>query len=441
MKWIIAIIIFSVLVLFHEFGHFIVAKMSGVDVVEFSMGFGPRIFSFVRNGTRYSLKALLFGGSCEMKGMYDSLENEEEDRNLEPEEGAFGSVSIGKRIAIIFAGPFFNFILAFVGAFLVISVVGYDPADVAAVQEGSPAAEAGLMAGDTITSFMGDRVDIGRDISNWFTFHDLTEEDMVTVSFLRDGEEKSLSFAPYVYTRYMLGLTYHLDSGTALVEAVGEGSPLEEAGVKAGDVIISINGKEITTARSLQDYFEEFPMDGSEITLTVDRDGQEITVSLIPYESKNVLSGFSYNLGRVSTTPLGVIKYSAIELRYWITTVIRSLGGLFTGRFGADDFSGPVGVVDIVGTTYEEVKDEGLLMTLMNMINLVVLLSANLGVMNLLPIPALDGGRLVFLFYELISGRPVNQKVEITIQSIAVAALLLFMVYVMYHDLLRIFAR
>ena len=141
------------------------------------------------------------------------------------------------------------------------------------------------------------------------------------------------------------------------------------------------------------------------------------------------------------TNAIGVIKYSFIEIRYWITTVIKSLGGMFTGRFGADDLSGPVGVVDIVGTTYEEVKEEGFFMTFLNMVNLLILLSANLGVMNLLPIPALDGGRLVFLLYELISGKPVNRKVEMAVQSAAALALIVLMVYVMYNDVLRIIGR
>ena len=115
MKWIIAFLIFSLLVLFHEFGHFLVAKMNGVVVEEFSLGFGPRLLSTVRGGTRYSLKLLLFGGSCQMKGMYEDYDEDEENAGpREPEEGAFEAASIGRRAAIIFAGPFFNFLLAFI---------------------------------------------------------------------------------------------------------------------------------------------------------------------------------------------------------------------------------------------------------------------------------------------------------------------------------------
>ncbi len=442
MKWIIAFLIFSILILFHEFGHFIVAKMSGVEVVEFSMGFGPRIFSTVRGGTRYSFKALLFGGSCEMKGMYDDLDEEEPAAAAKrTEEGSFQSAPIGKRIAIIFAGPLFNFILAFVGAMIVLAAVGYDPAEVVSVAEDSPAYEAGLRPGDTITAFMGENVDIGRDVANWFTFHDLKEGDTISVSYRRDGQTYKTSFEPYIYIRFMMGLTYQLSSETAHIDSVGEDSPLAAAGVRAGDVIVAIDGNEITTAQSMHDYFDAHPLTASEVTLTIDRDGEIFDASLTPYESRTVLTGFSYNLGRVPVSAIGVLKYSFIEIRYWIMTVLKSVGGMFTGRFGADDLSGPVGVVDIVGTTYEEVKEEGFFMTFLNMVNLIVLLSANLGVMNLLPIPALDGGRLVFLLYELISGRPVNRKVELAVQSAAAIALIVLMVYVMYHDVLRIIGR
>ncbi len=439
MKWIIAFLIFSLLVLFHEFGHFLVAKMNGVVVEEFSLGFGPRLLSTVRGGTRYSLKLLLFGGSCQMKGMYDDYDDEE-DRPREAEEGSFESASIGRRAAIIFAGPFFNFILAFVCSIIILSVVGYDPSEVIAVGEGSPAAEAGLASGDIVTEFMGEHISIGRDLSSWFVLHDLREGQEVSMTFTRNGEKQKIRFVPAVNVRYMLGMTYNMDDETAIIQSVSEGSPLYDAGVRSGDVIRSINDTEITTSRSMNEYFTANPMDGSEVRLVCERDGAVFTATPVPYESRTVDLGFSYNLGRVNTTPLGVLKYSFIEMRYWIVTTVKSLGQLFTGRFTVNDLSGPVGVVDIVGETYEEVKSEGALMTWMNMLNMIVLLSANLGVMNLLPIPAVDGGRLLFLAIEAIRRKPMNKKIEGTIQMVTVALLLFLMFYVMYHDLTKLFA-
>lgn len=442
MKWIIAFLIFSLLILFHEFGHFLVAKLNGVEVEEFSMGFGPRILTTVYHGTRYSLKLLLFGGSCQMKGMMEEYYDDEDDEVPEtervPEEGSFESVSVGRRAAIIFAGPLFNFILAFICAIIIIGVVGYDPAEIMSVAENSAADKAGILPGDTITSFMGNHVDIARDVSTWFALNDLKEDDTVTLTVTRDGEKKDVTYEPDVISRYMLGLTYNLDDVPATINAVSEGSPLDEAGVRAGDVVLAIDGTEITGSNEMNEYFDAHPMDGSEVTLAIQRGDETLEKKVVPYENRSVSLGFSYNMGRVNTSAIGVLKYSVIEMRYWIGTVLKSLGALFTGRYGMDELSGPVGVVDIVGTTYEETKDEGPLITWMNMLNMIVLLSANLGVMNLLPIPALDGGRLVFLLLEGIMRRPVNKKVEGTLQMITVVLLLFLMVYVMYNDLTRL---
>lgn len=441
MKWIIAFLIFSLLILFHEYGHFLVAKMSGVTVEEFSLGFGPRLLTTVYKGTRYSVKLLLFGGSCQMKGEldeYDEETGEWVESGAGPEEGSFQSVSLGKRAAIVFAGPFFNFLLAFIGAVIVIGVVGYDPAEVLYVAPGSPAAEAGLAEGDMITEFMGERVVIGRDVSTWSIFHDLTEETELSLTYERDGEKHSVVFDPYVTVRYMMGINYNLDEPKAVIQAVSEGAPFAEAGGMAGDVVISINGNEITTSQSMNEYFDANPMDGSEMTIVVLRGGEEVTLTFTPVESRSLSAGFSYNLGRVNTSPIGVIRYSLTEVRYWIQTVVKSLGAMFTGRFGVQDLSGPVGVVDIVSTTYEETKEEGPLMTWMNMINLIILLSANLGVMNLLPIPGVDGGRLLFLAIEAIRRRPMDRKVEMITQTVALGFLVILMVVVMYNDILRL---
>ena len=435
MKWIVAFLIFSLLVLFHEFGHFIVARLNGVIVDEFSLGFGPRLLSVKRGETRYSIKLLLFGGSCRMRGMLELLEENEDGKPRVWEEGSYPAASVGRRAAIISAGPIFNFILALICAIIVISVVGYDPAYVTYVAKDSSAEQAGLKTGDLVLSYNGEHVDIGRDISAWEIFNDYSKDKEIRITYLRDGEQMTAEFYPDVLHRYMMGITYTLGAEPATVQAVQEGSPLAAAGVRVGDVITSIDGAAIESADAMNKYFEEHPLDGSEVTLTLERKGETYETTITPVERDDLRIGFSYNLGRVNTDALGVLKYSFIELRYWIVTTIRSVGALFTGRFSVNDLSGPVGVVDIVGTTYEESKDEGPLMLLMNMLNLIILLSANLGVMNLLPIPALDGGKLIFLLLEGIRGRPIRQKTEIAIQTAAAMLLIALMVYVMYHDL------
>jgi regulator of sigma E protease len=137
--------------------------------------------------------------------------------------------------------------------------------------------------------------------------------------------------------------------------------------------------------------------------------------------------------------PVEVLKYGLIEVKYMIRTTILSLKELVTGHLGMDDLSGPVGVVDAIGETYEASKSEGTRMVWMNMLNMAVLLSANLGVMNLLPFPALDGGRLVFLLLEAIRRKPINRNVEASIHFTGLVLLMILMVFVMYNDLVKIF--
>lgn len=441
MKWFIAFLIFSLLVLFHEFGHFLFARINGVDVVEFSIGFGPRLLSAVWGGTRYSLKLLLFGGSCQLRGMYTTYGDEESGKEGEGcEEGSFQSVSVGRRASIIFAGPFFNFVLAFLCSIIVISVVGYDPPEILYVSEGSAAEAAGLKTGDVVTRYMGDRIVIGRDIATWEVLHDYSADREIVMTVERDGEKLALSFKPDTVKRFLLGLTYMPEDERAAVETVQEGSALALAGVRAGDVIVSMNGTPIGTAAELGSYIKEHPLDGSEVSLTIQRGEERFDVTVTPTERENLSLGFMYNLGRVRTNAFGVLRYSLTELRYWITTTVRSLGAMFTGRFTVNDLSGPVGIVDMVGETYEESKSAGPLLTWMNMLNLIILLSANLGVMNLLPIPAIDGGRLLFLLLEAVRGKPVNEKVELSAQTVAAFLLLLLMFYILYHDIVRMMA-
>ena len=264
MKWIIAFIMISLLVLFHEFGHFVFAKLNGVDVEEFSLGFGPRLLSAVHGGTRYSLKILLFGGSCKMKGMYAEMELPDEDgiggsggRN--PEEGSFNSVSVGRRASIIFGGPLFNFLLAFICAIIVLSVVGYDPAEVL-------------------------YVDIGRDVAAWEILHDYSADRDIRMTILRNGEKMDLAYRPDANRRFMLGITYNPESDTAEIGSVQKDSPIDEAGVRAGDVITQIDGVPIRTSEELSEYFTGHPLDGSEITLTLQRGGKSYETKVVPVE-------------------------------------------------------------------------------------------------------------------------------------------------------------
>ena len=429
MKILIAVIIFSAIILFHEFGHFLFAKLNGISVTEFSLGMGPRLLSVQKGETRYSLKLLPIGGSCAMVG---------EDTAEEDVPGSFNSASVWGRISVVAAGPIFNFILAFVLAVIIVGFVGYDPAEIMAVDESSAAAEAGLQTGDVITSYDGYHVDLAKDLYVYMYLNELKEGDAVEMQVKRDGRTETITYTPDVSVRYLLGFN-RSDASSMTVESLIDGMPLQEAGLKPGDTITAINGVEIADGEAYDAYLAEHPLSSEPVEITYDRDGLDYTATITPKEYRTPQLGFSYNLGYTKTSGLKVLKYGALEIKYMIRTTILSLKELVTGQLGFQNLSGPVGVVDAIGTTYEESKSEGALMLWMNMLNMAVLLSANLGVMNLLPLPALDGGRLVFLVIEAIRKKPINREIEGRIHFAGLMALMVLMVVVMYNDFLKIF--
>ena len=427
MSIIIAILVFSVIIIFHELGHFLLAKRNGIAVTEFSLGMGPRLLSKVIGETRYSLKLFPIGGSCMMVG-----EDDDDDS-----QGSFNRASVWARISVVAAGPIFNFILAFIFAMIITSVIGYDPSTVLQVEEGSPAQEAGLQEGDVITEFQGRHISIGRDLELYMTLHGLQDEN-VTLTYERDGEEHEISYTADSQTSYLLGFYYNITEGEPEVTQVMLDGSMMEAGVQAGDIIREINGVKISTGQDIQDYIAANPLDGSEITLGIERNGDIRQISITPKMTKQVDSGFVYNLYRENTNFLGVLKYSAVEVRYWITSTIESLVMLVKGQFTVNDLSGPVGIINVIGDSYEEAKTEGTVMVWMQMLYWAILLSANLGVMNLLPIPALDGGRLVFLIIEAIRRKKINPNVEGMIHFAGFVLLMVLMVFVMFNDIRRI---
>ena len=415
------------IVIFHELGHFLLAKRNGIAVTEFSLGMGPRLFSKVIGETRYSLKLFPIGGSCMMVG-----EDDDDDS-----QGSFNQASVWARISVVAAGPIFNFILAFIFAMIITSVIGYDPSTVLQVEEGSPAQKAGLQEGDVITEFQGRHISIGRDLELYMTLHGLQDEN-VTLTYERDGEEHEISYTADSQTSYLLGFYYNITEGEPEVTQVMLDGSMMEAGVQAGDIIREINGVKISTGQDIQDYIAANPLDGSEITLGIERNGDIRQISITPKMTKQVDSGFVYNLYREKTNFPGVIKYSAVEVRYWITSTIESLVMLVKGQFTVNDLSGPVGIINVIGDSYEEAKTEGTVMVWMQMLYWAILLSANLGVMNLLPIPALDGGRLVFLIIEAIRRKKINPNVEGMIHFAGFVLLMVLMVFVMFNDIRRI---
>lgn len=422
-KIFLAVLIFSIVVLFHELGHFLLAKKNKITVTEFSLGMGPRLLSTVKGETRYSLKLLPFGGACAMAG-------EDDDDNS---TGSFQNASVWGRISVVAAGPIFNFIMAFAGAMIIVAAVGVDEPEVAYVTEGSAAEAAGLQAGDKITEFEGRNVYLGRDVSTYISIHGL-EDSHLSLSYVRDGQEYEMTYDADSETKYMLGFTYN-PTGEAEVLSLTQGLPLQKAGIEVGAVITSIDGLPIADGAALQAYIEEHPWSDQSVKVEYEFEGAMYETTVTPVIYENIQPGFTVNPYRESTSALGVVRYGLAEVRFWIRSTLDSLEMLIRGRFTVNDLSGPVGIVDGIGDTYDEAKEEGAGTVWLTMINWVILLSANLGVMNLLPLPALDGGRLVFLVIEAVRGKKVNPNVEGMIHFAGLMALMALMVFVMFQDI------
>ncbi len=346
---ILFVLIFGVVVVTHEFGHFLLAKLNGIHVVEFSIGMGPDIFSFRRGETKYSLKWFPIGGACMFEGE-DGLQTKEDGTS----EGSFLNANVWSRISTVVAGPFFNFILAFIIALILVNtvVIVRDPV-VNTVTGGSAAADAGLAAGDRITSLNGEKIHIFKEISLFMQIYNGGE---VTVGYERDGQKYQTKLTP----------TYDESVGTYLL------------GI-SNDEIVELKG-----------------LDG--------------------------------------------IKYAWYEMRFNIKMTYKSLGMLLGGRVTRQDVAGPVGIaVNLVGKTYEESKDYGWTMVLVQMLNITLMLSVNLGILNLLPLPALDGGRLVFLLIEVIRGKPIAPEKEGMVHFIGMMFFMILMVFLFFNDLSNIF--
>jgi len=447
-----AILAIGIVICFHEFGHFLFARINGVTVKEFSLGMGPRLFSKKIRGTRWSIKLLPFGGSCIMLGEDEptpvdipeedesDAENKARETASDASEGTFRSKGVWQRISIIFAGPFFNFILAFLLACIILGSIGYDPALVIDVTE-ETAELTGLQEGDLITGYEGHTVRIGRDIAIYETLDGVPEK--VRLTYERDGKKHEAEYETKLTDRYLCGISYTMnreDEHLPMVLMEVSGAALE-AGMKAGDTIIGVRDTSISTPEDFRDYTQEHPITAEPVSFRVLRDGVEMSFTLTPVHTTERSLGFSYNtVYREKVGVFSVIRYGAVEVRYWIKATVKSLKYLIQGKAKRQDVGGAVRVVsemsDVVDESY---RTDGMFYAFLNLINWMILLSANLGVMNLLPIPALDGGRLLFLLIEAVRGKPVNPKVEGVVTMIGFILLMALMVFILFNDISNVF--
>lgn len=343
MKIIVAILIFSFIIIFHEFGHFLLARLNGVKVNEFCLGLGPTIFKIKGKKTDFCLKLLPFGGACIMEG----------EDGVSDDPGSFNNKNVWQRFSIVVAGPLFNIILAFILSVVLIGLSGVNEPVITGVVDGYSAKEQGLQAGDRIVKLGNYNIHFYNEISIYTYFHYKKDIDVV---FERDGVKYTAKITP----------KYEPEKETYLLGVYGDNH-------------------------------------------------------------------------RVKVGPIRTLEYGLYEIKYEIYMTLQSLSSLVTGQVKVNELSGPVGIVDTVGEIYEQAKEDGAYYIFLNMLNIAILLTANLGVMNLLPIPALDGGRIILYIVEMIRGKRMNENIEGYIHLVGFGLLMALMVVVMFNDIARIF--
>lgn len=405
------IILLGVLITIHELGHFIVAKLCKVKVNEFAIGFGPKIWQKQGKETIYTLRLIPLGG-------YNSMEGEDERSE---HERSFSKASIPKRIAIVIAGATVNILFAIIIYFTISAISGtFISNEINSTIDDYAAQEAGIKSNDRIIELDGNRINSKKDLDEVMK---KTMGNEIEVKVEREGEIIQYNIKPTEVKSKVTGI--YLDDNCKIV-AVEKNSASEKQGIKANDILLKINGTDINGDRNIA--LQKINEEGINImTFVVKRDKQEITIELHPDYVSTYYLGI--NLKPAEDTFINRCINGAMNTKEFLFSIVDNLKQLFTGNVGVDQMMGPVGISEVIANTNG----------VMEFLEMMALISLSLGVTNLLPIPALDGGKILILLIELIRRKPMNQQTEINIQLIGFAILIALSLYVTYNDILRIF--
>lgn len=352
-----AVVLFGVLIFFHELGHFILAKLVGVKVLKFSLGFGPKIIGKQIGETEYLISAIPLGGYVKPLGEEPGEEISEEDKPR-----AFNNQPVWKRVAIVIAGPVFNLVLAFL----------------------------------IFSAFLGMKIPVA--IPN-------------------------------------------LDSITTTIEGVMEDSPAMKAGLKSSDTIVSINGSDVHDWNEMADVFSKNP--GTELKLKVKRNDSLIDAVVTPEPTKaQDEKGVEVVIGRIGiskkmdakiieSSSVFDVPFKGIEAVYrWCVLTLEIVVRLFTGSVSAKQIGGPILIVDAAA--------KAAAVGAFTYFNFIAIISINLAILNLLPVPVLDGGHIMFLSIEALRGKPLSEKIMMVANKVGMALLLMLITFVFYNDIVRI---
>jgi regulator of sigma E protease len=419
--------VLGVLIFVHELGHFLAARRLGIRVLTFSLGFGPKILKTKRGDTEYCISAIPLGGYVKMAG-----ESPEDERAGLPDE--FLSKSKWERFQVLIMGPVMNILLAVVVLAIVLAqgaeVPAYEdqPPIIGVVKRESPAARGGIMAGDRVLTVGGETVSTWKE----FGFAIVTRANKkVAITADRGGRTLSFDVTPTAEGRYEMGDIGVQPDVSPIAKSVEKGDPADKAGVKAGDAVVAVNGTRVVFPQDLKDAISsngDRPLD-----LLVRRAGVEQHIQVTPLKRG---TGGWIGISIIEPTrsfkpgPLEAVRLSVVQNATSSVLIFRTLGGLFTGSTSVRQLQGPVGIAQLSGESAQA--------GWVPLLTLMAVISLNLGLLNLMPVPVLDGGHILIMALEGVARRDFSMQVKEKFLLAGFVVLMMLMVTVIYNDLTRI---
>ena len=420
----------GVLIFVHELGHFLAAKRVGIKVLKFQLGFNPTILSFKRGDTEYGLGLLPLGGYVKMAG-----DSPDDSRHGAPDE--FLSKSKWQRFQVLIMGPVMNILLALLLTTVVLYRGGQVPAYqdqppvVGAVAGGSPAARAGILPGDRIESVAGQPVKTWED---FFIAIGTRPNRELTLTLLRDGVEITKKATPVTspdQTRFEIGDIGVMPNVHPRLISVSAGDPADKAGLKVGDVVVAVNGEPMTLSSQLRDAIAKYPKRA--ITITVRRNNVQQDIAVTPALNGTIGRigvGIAEEMKSIKPTLSEAVVMSLQTNVRSAALIVRTVWGLVTRETSPRQLMGPVGIAQLSGESAQ--------LGLMALLGLMATISLNLGLVNLLPIPVLDGGHIFIMAIEGVARRDFSVRVKEKMLVAGFVVLMMLMVTVIYNDLTRI---
>ena len=411
------IFLLGFLILIHESGHFFIAKLFKVKVHEFAIGFGPKILTKQGKETKYELRLIPLGGFVRLEG---------EDTKSD-DERAFNNASIPKRMAIVAAGATVNIVFGILVYFIIMASVGNNVSTVVdSTMDDFAAGQAGILSGDKIEEINGKKIKTKTDIDNILQE---SNGDELTIQIERNGEEKEITLKPTRKDSKSTGI-YVASSGSGekatQVVQIDSGSSAERAGIKTNDVISKFNGEDVIgSADKLIEAIQNCNSETAEVEVI--RNGETISLTLGLDLVPTYYLGINFKMAENNFA--NNTYYAFYKTGDFLGSIFENLKMLFTGKVGIDQMMGPVGISSVVSQTTGFV----------DFIYMLAIISISLGITNLLPIPALDGGKLLILLIEAIRRKQMKEELEIGIQMVGFIILISLSIFISYKDILRIF--